>query len=217
MWNRGWAALAVAVGLLLALAGGSSAQEKTKPVLIKAGLKAPEIAGEHTFNGKALNLSGLKGKVVLVDFWAVWCGPCIRAFPALAALQEEFKSQDFVVLGATSYQNIYGFDKKIGKLSTVGKRVKDEDGKVIVKGGLDADQEHGMLKDFAEHHKLKYQILVMSRDNWTKTVNQAYGVTGIPTLVLIDRLGVVRHVQVGFNPNLEEQLGEHIKKLVNEK
>jgi Redoxin len=116
MWNRGWAALAVGVGLLLALAGGSSAQEKTKPVLIKAGVKAPEIAGEHTFNGKALNLSGLKGKVVLVDFWAVWCGPCIRAFPALAALQEEFKSQDFVVLGATSYQNIYGFDKKAGKL-----------------------------------------------------------------------------------------------------
>lgn len=51
--------------------------------------------------GKVWNLKSLKGKVVLVNFWATWCPPCRKEMPDLQALQKEFDKQGFVVLGIT--------------------------------------------------------------------------------------------------------------------
>lgn len=209
-WQRKWA-ICVAGVLVFLLTGVGNAGDS--PLIKK---EAPEVEAAFNLKGKELKLSHYKGKVVLMDFWAVWCGPCIQAFPALNELQKEFGSQGFTVVGVTSYQERFGFDPKSGKLSSVGEIVKDEDGKVTIKGGLDAMQEHAMLKDFAGYHKLSYPIIVQSKEKW-RTSSKEYGIRGIPTLVLVDRLGVVRHVQVGFNPKLEEQLGERIRELVKEK
>lgn len=221
--RRSWAALVALAGLMCAGPAvgqdkktDDKKEEKKEPASL-IGKPAPAFVGKFALNGKNLSLADYKGKVVLIDFWAVWCGPCIRAFPALSALQEEFKGKDFNVLGVTYYQEIYGFDKEAGKLSVIGKRVKGEDGKIIVKDGISAEKEHEMLKDFAGFHKLKYPLLALSTPDWRKTVNTEYFVRGIPTLVLVDRLGVVRHVQVGYNPRLEEQLGDHVRKLLAEK
>lgn len=49
--------------------------------------------------GKQVRLSDFKGKVVLLDFWATWCGPCIRAIPHLEALHRKYKEQGLVVIG----------------------------------------------------------------------------------------------------------------------
>jgi thiol-disulfide isomerase/thioredoxin len=45
-----------------------------------------------------LSLSGLKGKVVYVDFWASWCGPCRKSFPWMNKINQQYKAEDFVVI-----------------------------------------------------------------------------------------------------------------------
>jgi thiol-disulfide isomerase/thioredoxin len=61
------------------------------------GKPAPAIAGNDV-DGKPVSLADLKGKVVLVDFWATWCPPCVASIPALDALAEKFHGQRFEIL-----------------------------------------------------------------------------------------------------------------------
>ena len=62
------------------------------------GKPAPEIEGKD-IDGKAVRLADLKGKVVLVDFWATWCPPCVASFPTFRQLSREYKDRGFVILG----------------------------------------------------------------------------------------------------------------------
>jgi peroxiredoxin len=63
---------------------------------VKLDQQAPEISLPD-LNGKTINLSTLKGKVVLLDFWASWCLPCRKNNPSLVKLYEKFKEQGFEV------------------------------------------------------------------------------------------------------------------------
>jgi thiol-disulfide isomerase/thioredoxin len=65
---------------------------------------APEIVMADT-TGKMLKLSNLKGKVVLIDFWASWCGPCRRENPNVVKLYEEYKSKGFEVFSVSLDQD----------------------------------------------------------------------------------------------------------------
>ena len=63
------------------------------------GKPAPVLAVQDWLNSKEMKLADLKGKVVLLDFWATWCGPCIAAIPKTNALMEKYGKDGLVIIG----------------------------------------------------------------------------------------------------------------------
>ena len=82
-------------------AGKRASAELAAFVELKSGAPAPELIGK-TLSGEAVNLSGLRGRVVLVDFWGMWCGPCVAQLPRLRTLREQFKGRPFDIIGVNS-------------------------------------------------------------------------------------------------------------------
>src|SRR3989337_2651577 len=76
----------------LETAAAGNAQESLKPA---PAFELPDI------NGKKVSLTDFKGKVVLINFWATWCGPCKAEMPSLNSLYSTFKNEGFVVLAVS--------------------------------------------------------------------------------------------------------------------
>jgi thiol-disulfide isomerase/thioredoxin len=167
------------------------------------GKPAPDFRSEFCLNAKPAKLSNLKGKVVLLDFWAVWCGPCVATFPNLREWHKEYQDKGLEIVGVTTYFKKFAFDKRTGKLEE-----SQQD--------LTRQQEQQMLKDFAAHHKLEYRLLVLADKEMDK-VSDEYKVESIPQAVLIDRKGVVRMIKVGAEKENEEELAKMIKELTAER
>jgi peroxiredoxin len=69
--------------------------------------KPPKDFTITSLNGESLTLSKMKGKVVLIDFWATWCSPCVKEIPNLKKAYEQFKDKGFEIIGISM-----DFDKK---------------------------------------------------------------------------------------------------------
>lgn len=73
------------------------------PPPLPVGTRAPAFT-TRTLGGQPVSLRGLRGKVILLDYWATWCGPCRMATPTLRALHQKFHRQGFSVVGMSMDQ-----------------------------------------------------------------------------------------------------------------
>ncbi|MEP6902377.1 MAG: TlpA disulfide reductase family protein [Actinomycetota bacterium] len=152
------------------------------------GESAPELVSvDRWFPGETKKLGDLRGKVILLDFWATWCGPCIAAFPSLIEWNQKFEKDGLVILGVTRY---YG--------EAEGVKVTDT-------------AEIEFLQQFKKSNDLAYDFVV-GKD----LSNQiTYGAMALPTTVIIDRKGVIRYIETGTGR--EDEILKTIEKLLAEK
>lgn len=96
----------VAAAVILAGSGCSRSEQPRKTAVKNEGVrrKAPDFSLKDA-NGKSVSLSDYKGKVVLLNFWATWCGPCKVEIPWFMEFEQKYKDKGFAVLGVSMDQD----------------------------------------------------------------------------------------------------------------
>jgi thiol-disulfide isomerase/thioredoxin len=149
------------------------------------GKIAPEIDTKDWLGAEAKKLSELKGSVVIVDFWATWCGPCIGSMPGLDDYYKERKADGLLMVGVTRFYD-HGYLAANMQELREGKR----NGKSEQKLDKEAFARH--LKQFRENTGVSYPFAVCSAEEM-----KSYGITGIPTMFVLDKEGRITFVAVG--------------------
>lgn len=144
--------------------------EEAKGALV--GQPAPELNFEWATREGLAILSGLRGKVVVLDFWATWCGPCVASFPKIRELADHYRGYDVEVIGVTSLQ---------GRVHGLGPQPIDCRG--------DAAKERNLMTDYVKAHEINWTIAFSAEP----VFNPAFGVTGIPHMAIVGPDGTVRH------------------------
>jgi thiol-disulfide isomerase/thioredoxin len=121
-----------------------------------------------------VSLSGLRGKVVLIDFWATWCPPCLKQLPFIKKYYNEFKDMNFAVVGAAEETDI------------------------------------GKLNAFLQTNDIAWPTIANDAGRYDELA-ALYAVKNIPASFLIDKKGILRHVNL-----TENELRNAIVELINE-
>jgi peroxiredoxin len=165
-------ATAVATALTtLALALGSS----LAAAAVTPASTAPDFT-LRTQNGPNLRLKEQRGRVVLVNFWATWCGPCRREMPQLSRLYDKYRAAGFLLLGVS------------------------------------VDDDQRKAAQIASKLGVTFPVLF----DTDKNVSRLYDLSAMPSTVLIDRDGRVRHVHRGYKDGYENTYDQQIRELLKE-
>ncbi|WP_080779232.1 TlpA family protein disulfide reductase [Chryseobacterium phocaeense] len=105
---------------VLILTGYAAAQQAK----LEIGQQAPEITLSKN-DGTPFSLSSLKGKLVLIDFWATWCSPCMEEQPELKTLYQKTKGKEFEILGVSLDRNKESWQKAIDRFEISWPQVSD--------------------------------------------------------------------------------------------
>ena len=154
-----------------------------------AGGDAPELEVAQWIDHKPVKLADLRGRVVLLDFWATWCVPCRVTMPQLSRLHARYGERGLTVVGLTQLEGV--------ALGTA----------------RSAAEELGQLRAFKQELKLPYGFAVSTN----ATNHLRYGVRVIPTAFLIDRRGRVRYIEAGASGSPDASLARVIERLLDEK
>ena len=93
--------------LLLGVAVMSSQGQMVPPqmLLLQLATNAPVELKVTAVDGSEIDLSKLRGKIVLLEFWATWCGPCLREAPTVSAAYKKFHERGFEIIGISLDEN----------------------------------------------------------------------------------------------------------------
>jgi peroxiredoxin len=126
------------------------------------GRPAPDFLPAVQSGDKLPRISGMKGQVVVIDFFATWCGPCVEAMPHVEQLHQKHKGKGLVVLGVSR-------------------------------------ESRDIVAHAAERFHVSYPLASDDGDS----ASDAYQVFALPTMVVIDRKGLVREVAVADTDALD--------------
>ncbi|WP_255067302.1 TlpA disulfide reductase family protein [Lacihabitans sp. LS3-19] len=164
-------------------------QKKQKEILSKIINQKAQDFALFDLNGKTVQLKDYKGKILIIDFWATWCKPCLASFPAMKKLQNEFKDKNvkFVFISTLEHVNTsdsINLTEKILELANI-------------------------------RHFNEFEILIDQKNSKSGDFKMAldYNVQGIPAKFIVDKNGNLRYKSVGFGS--EDKLRFEIDTVVN--
>ncbi len=160
---------------------------------IQVGMPAPDIKLPSP-SGKEYALSDLKGKVVLLDFWASWCGPCRRENPNVVKVYNKYKDKGFTVFSVS----LDGVDAR--SRARYGNMSDDE---ILA-------SSRKRWEDAIKQDNLSWPYHVSDLKKWGSAPAALYGVRSIPRAFLIDKDGKI----VSTSVRGAEQLERELKKLL---
>ena len=179
----GWIAAGLVALLLLGLIALGWSQ-RGRFTAAEVGARAPAFE-LPTMDGDTASLDDYRGQVVMLNFWATWCPPCVHEMPSMERLYQDLRERGFVVLGVS-------VDVDPGEADASG-RVQ------------------GIVREYAERLGVTFPILLDPQGG----VESAYNVSGLPTTYVIGRDGRIEGRIVGAREWDSDEYRRRIQELID--